>query len=1241
MVETSAQSPKRSQRVPLLSRMLLASLAACGIGLLSFPYWSPLAVKPLASILAGAQIESVTRNSDGTWLIENIGWSSPGASIQAASVRLPSPTRLLLQFAHLAPVEHAASAIDWSVRIAADETAVASDDTPAAFGDLLETLRSTLRLLGKHVSAVEAQRGSVYANSQLLLGFPRIRLDSETLTVEGSAPSYGHAVTLSASDLQSEAWEIGLSSPTLPVGAKMTLDQGKEEIQVRGTLTSSGNRLDLDASWAAGQAPALPQRAHASANTFVLDDRYSFWTDGPALEIAGELDWQSGAHDFRMRASLAESETGALSISGSGTATTLQIDEIQSDLPWLKIESHAALAIGFNKKAPLQDTEIEARIDLSKIPNLAASGRAKAKLQSVPKDSAQAHIRLTFEAADIQLQAISIARSRAELLYGGDSLWLKNFVLESPGGSSLAAKGSIDTITKQIQSAQLRLALADESALLQGLGAKIGWQSVNADFQLSGDPQNPEIEGKLLCAALQLEGLEPLDVEAQVSGLANALRGELLAQCIDNRIDIDLLAAISDQQIALEFQDFTLSSPAQRSELALVEDFNIDIHTSSATLRMSPLALADDAGPVIELKGLTITPNSLQTSILANRFDTQLLEGWLAKPPPPLTLHTLETHVTIKERALSFASSGSASWQVEDGEGFELSWQSSTASDKPQRIALDSLSVAAGETPIFEASGSLPVSVARIGSKFEFALRTGEPVSLALDSKPNPRFWSSAQTYLPVTVANPRMSATLSGTLAAPKGSIQAEAEQLAWREAAAPHRSLELRDIKLSVAVDPSSIALDSLEAHSGGNSISAKAMIPITRLAFDRTDALLEQINWEELRAEGNVLIHDMDTLSAWLPDQIRAQGKVDLSVDISPNSRMAVLRLENIATRPMPPLSGLSDIGGQLAYRNGRVEVDGLAGKAEGNPFQLVGSVNLDDIRQPDYDLSFTAQEFPIARDNGLLVSGSIDIGVQSAGPRSTIVSGAVDLQKGLFLIEPDLLANSTKTAQSSPPFFAVEQAPFNSWELDVRIEGEEFMRVANSYFEGSLSADFQLEGTLGAPLLIGSGFADAGQIYFPASSLNLSRGQAIITREDPNTLQIEAAASGRMYGYDINLDAVGPIENPDISITTNPAMTQVEALLLVTTGTLPDSGGALAQNSATSLGMFIGKGLLKKLSGGNSDTASRLSLEVGQDISLQGKKTVEATYQLTETLETQGEYDKRDEFNANLIWTFFRK
>ena len=123
----------------------------------------------------------------------------------------------------------------------------------------------------------------------------------------------------------------------------------------------------------------------------------------------------------------------------------------------------------------------------------------------------------------------------------------------------------------------------------------------------------------------------------------------------------------------------------------------------------------------------------------------------------------------------------------------------------------------------------------------------------------------------------------------------------------------------------------------------------------------------------------------------------------------------------------------------------------------------------------------------------------------------------------------------------------------------------------------------------------------------------------------------------------------LDDLDISITTNPALTQVEALLLVTTGTVPKSQGSLAQSqgsaaeqSATSLGLFIGKGLFRKLTNRNTgEAASRLSIEVGNDISRQGKKTIEATYELTETLEIEAEYDKRDEYNANLKWTFFQE
>ena len=554
---------------------------------------------------------------------------------------------------------------------------------------------------------------------------------------------------------------------------------------------------------------------------------------------------------------------------------------------------------------------------------------------------------------------------------------------------------------------------------------------------------------------------------------------------------------------------------------------------------------------------------------------------------------------------------------------------------------MDDLAISSDGEPIITAQGQFPVGLSWTDSSLTASLNPDTAIDFNLQSSPRPRFWASISEALPITVKRPVIDASLTGTIDAPKGSLDLAVESLQWSDPEDKSRTITLQGLETRLLANSSNLAIETFKTSVGNNSIQASAGLPLPETEIAAVLADPASLDLQAIEAQLQIELSDLEALRAVLPGILRPSGSAQIQIEIKNQNISARGSLTDLATRPFPPLAPLAKISGDFLYENGVFSTEGLEGVADKSPFTLSGTANLSALDNPLLNLQFVSKGFPLVRDDGLLVSGDIDIGIVSDNAGQTKISGELILTEGLALIEPDLLASSTTTVSTRPPYFAVEAEPFDTWDLDVRIQGEEFLRVSNSYFQGALSAEFALEGNLGTPLLIGKGETSTGRIFFPASSLKLTAGEAFITRDRPSELQIQATASGRLFAYDINLDVQGTADNPELTITSNPALTQVEALLLLTTGAVPNQGGSLAQQSATSLGVFIGKGLFKKLTGGNKDSRGKLELEVGQDISLQGKKTIEATYQLSEKLELEGEYDKRDEYNGNIKWTIFKR
>jgi translocation and assembly module TamB len=217
--------------------------------------------------------------------------------------------------------------------------------------------------------------------------------------------------------------------------------------------------------------------------------------------------------------------------------------------------------------------------------------------------------------------------------------------------------------------------------------------------------------------------------------------------------------------------------------------------------------------------------------------------------------------------------------------------------------------------------------------------------------------------------------------------------------------------------------------------------------------------------------------------------------------------------------------------------------------------------------------------------------------------------------------------------------VKEAPFSRWGLKVEVRGEHSLRARTAVFRGTASAHFQLSGTLGEPRAVGELTVDQGQVLFPFATLDVQLGTVRLSEADPYHPQVNANATTRRYGYDLRMEATGPLQSPYVTLTANPALESSQVLLMVMTGQVPATGvgGTTGQQRLARVGAFVGQGLLNNLTGGNDE--DRLEIVTGQQVSLQGRETYQIEYKLNDRWSLVGEYDEFDDYNAGLKWRVY--
>ena len=196
----------------------------------------------------------------------------------------------------------------------------------------------------------------------------------------------------------------------------------------------------------------------------------------------------------------------------------------------------------------------------------------------------------------------------------------------------------------------------------------------------------------------------------------------------------------------------------------------------------------------------------------------------------------------------------------------------------------------------------------------------------------------------------------------------------------------------------------------------------------------------------------------------------------------------------------------------------------------------------------------------------------------------------------------------------------------------------MRIRTALFSGTASARFQLGGTLGDPRATGEASIDEGQVLFPSFvSFKVQIGAVRLTDADPYHPQLTLNATARRYGYDLRMEARGPVDRPVITFTSNPALGSEQVLLMVMAGQVPASDVAAggSQQRLSGIGTYLGQSLFQEF----GVPTDRLEITAGEQISEKGRETYKFEYKLGDRWSLVGEYDQFDGYNAGVKWRIY--
>jgi translocation and assembly module TamB len=280
--------------------------------------------------------------------------------------------------------------------------------------------------------------------------------------------------------------------------------------------------------------------------------------------------------------------------------------------------------------------------------------------------------------------------------------------------------------------------------------------------------------------------------------------------------------------------------------------------------------------------------------------------------------------------------------------------------------------------------------------------------------------------------------------------------------------------------------------------------------------------------------------------------------------------------------------------------------------------------------------------LAREPDSIVRSDLDLAIAKTNGAPPLVSGAAHLRDSFFLSDLSaLVPGGVAKPSSRPPYFSIDTPLLADWRLDTTVDGVRWLKVRTSIFDGEVSANLHLQGTLKDPIVLGGLKIDSGLVRFPFGNLQVQQGLVTLSSQDPYHPQLLVRANSKQFGYDIRMEVTGPVDSPVIQFTSNPSLSSEQILLMITAGQLPQGSYTLSpQQRAQTMALFLGRDLLSKLGLGDQ-TQERLTIRSGEEISEQGRPTYHVEYRFAQHWFIVGEYDRFGDYNAGFKWRVYSK
>ncbi len=271
--------------------------------------------------------------------------------------------------------------------------------------------------------------------------------------------------------------------------------------------------------------------------------------------------------------------------------------------------------------------------------------------------------------------------------------------------------------------------------------------------------------------------------------------------------------------------------------------------------------------------------------------------------------------------------------------------------------------------------------------------------------------------------------------------------------------------------------------------------------------------------------------------------------------------------LARMPFP--TSVRELHGAVEFSKERAWLDGVTAEVNGGAAQLRGEVAMSDLipRELNLSMSFEHVAARLAEGFSGLGSGELQLTGQ---PEAMSLTGDLKLSDVRYTreLDPDsLMRELSRGGESVSASDGRERLHY-----DIALHLAEPARIDNNFLKLQVGGDLRL---IGSNLRLGlAGTLSApgeGTAYFRGNELLVTRAVLELTEKSRAWGELEASAEGQVRDYRVLVHLHGPLDSLQLDLTSEPSLSRVDIVTLMTLGMTSRDGGLGASSTAMGAGL----------------------------------------------------------------------